>query len=700
MTPNLNSLPLEARILGALEEPLAAGLYEQRNASMMQRWGRALKRYAESLAALPAATASLYPAGPLQMWNLNGAATALNYSNSLDVNGQLLRDKIAQRLRAGREQNIAHDLVGDLENMSRNPLAVRYCVGGNGYTHSILDYQRIVSDGLPEYGRRIDRGLAAAVDPGTRDFFAATQEAWAAVMLLLTKAAGACHAGTLRAALAAQAQRPPGTFYEALVLINFMFYIDGCDSIGALDRYLAPFYLRDLAASAITPAAAAELLAAFFTNCDANSGWHMILGGEGVAEEFTILCLRALNTRRPNSGLKITPATSAAVWEAAFDCLQRGSGNPAFYNDRVYREGAVAFAQIATADLPRIAFGGCTEFMIEGQSNIGSIDAGLNLLRILEGTIQAELDAVATYEQFLDCFKRDIKQQIEIMAAQLDLNQEYKAVYRPQLIRTLFIADCLDRALEYNHGGARYNGGVINVAGIANAANSLLAIQALFSGVLGINRAHLRAALANDFRGFAELRRQLLGLPKFGNNAPAVDVIAKEVVDFTFTEINRHRCRRAHGFLIPATILFVTYTGQGCDIDATPDGRQAGSAIADSCGPMQGTDIDGPTSMLTSTAQLPQQQGLGTMILNLRVHAGMLTVPALRQKLQSLLLSYFEMGGMQVQLTVLDAAQLQDALQHPELHENLIVRIGGYTEYFNRLDDQLKSEVLKRTEYL
>jgi len=417
-----------------------------------------------------------------------------------------------------------------------------------------------------------------------------------------------------------------------------------------------------------------------------------------VPEAFTLLCLRAQATRRPNSGLKITPETSDAVWEAAFESLRRGSGNPAFYNDVAYREGAVRYAGIATADLPFIAYGGCTEFMIEGRSNVGSIDAGINLLRILDGTIKAELAAAASFDTFLAAFKADTRRQVEIMTRETNINQEYKAAYRPQLIRTLFIDDCLESGIEYNAGGARYNGGVINVAGIANAANSLQAIRAVLDGQCSIGREQLLDALATDFTEGSTIRTQLLGLPKFGNNVPDVDALAREIVDFTFAEITSRRCWRASGFLLPSTIMFITFTGQGHDIDATPDGRRAGSPIADSCGPMQGTDRDGPTSMLSSTAILPQMHGLGTMILNLRVNIGMLGNPESRLKLRALLQGYFAQGGMQVQITALDAVKLQDALIHPEDHADLIVRIGGYTEYFNRLDKSLQEEVIKRAE--
>ena len=692
--------PIESCVLRKLNEPFAAGFYEERNASMIKRYARALKRYAENIDSLPASAAPLYPAAQFSLWSLNDAAVSFNYSFSLGFNAELFTEKIENSVMGDREKHIAGLLSYDLTNMTSKPLAQKYCVGGAGYTHSILDYSRILNDGLPEYGKRIVHARAGAKDEKTEEFFDAAQDTFDAVMLLLNKAVGACPDGALKTALTSVTQRSPETFYEALVLINFMFYVDGCDSIGALDRYLSPFYHRDLTAGTMTASDAKALLGAFFDNVDANSGWHMILGGEGADEAFTVMCLQSQTTRRPNSGLKITADTSAAVWDAAFDCLQSGSASPSFYNDSAYRKGAVEFAGVTEEDLPYIAYGGCTEFMVEGRSNVGSIDAGINLLQILEGATLAEFGSVESFTDFMERFKLDIRRQVEMMIAETRLNQEYKAIYRPQPIRTLFVADCLDRATEYNRGGARYNGGVINVAGIANVANSLYAMRAVLSGSIDITRQQLIEALANDFDGCTELHEQLLGLPKFGNNVEGVDKLAKEITEFTFDNITRHRGWRADGFMIPSTIMFTTYTREGQDIQATPDGRKAGTAIADSCGPMQGTDTEGPTSMLTSTALLPQHHGLGTMILNLRVSARMIGDPGMRAKLKALLLSYFDLGGMQIQVTVLDAEQLKAAIADPDAYENLIVRIGGYTEYFNRLGEALQLEVLKRTEHL
>jgi formate C-acetyltransferase len=145
---------------------------------------------------------------------------------------------------------------------------------------------------------------------------------------------------------------------------------------------------------------------------------------------------------------------------------------------------------------------------------------------------------------------------------------------------------------------------------------------------------------------------------------------------------------------LPSSIQFATYATAGLNIPATPDGRSYGDPLADSIGAIYGKDIEGPTAMLNSASKLPLKLAIGTPVLNIRLQKKLIL-----NCLQALIIGYFEQGGMQVQISCLSRDDILDAMNHPEKHESLIVRIGGYSEYFNRLSPELKETVLKRTEF-
>jgi formate C-acetyltransferase len=141
--------------------------------------------------------------------------------------------------------------------------------------------------------------------------------------------------------------------------------------------------------------------------------------------------------------------------------------------------------------------------------------------------------------------------------------------------------------------------------------------------------------------------------------------------------------------------MFETFGYAGQQVGASPDGRLAFEPLADSVGPVQGRDRKGPTAMLRSVARLPLHLAAGTPVLNLRVAKGMMSYPTSQRNLRALIETYFSLGGMQLQILVVDRAELLDALEHPDRHEDLIVRIGGYSTYFNWLSPDLKQEVIK-----
>ncbi|MBO4933254.1 MAG: hypothetical protein J6I42_13860, partial [Clostridia bacterium] len=160
-----------------------------------------------------------------------------------------------------------------------------------------------------------------------------------------------------------------------------------------------------------------------------------------------------------------------------------------------------------------------------------------------------------------------------------------------------------------------------------------------------------------------------------------------------YSEFERHTCTPG-GRYFPVSNQFTTYESAGHGIGATPDGRAANDPLCDSCGAIHGRDTEGPTALLSSVAALRLDLVLGTPITNIRI-----SKPNLPTLLKPLVQAFFQKGGMQLQVTCASREELLDALDHPEKHESLVVRIGGFAEYFNRLSPVLKQTVIDRTEY-
>jgi len=657
---------------------------------------------------------ALYPAGRRSYFS-QGSAIQFHYSSSMTVNRSTLNKRA--------EESAVYAALRDSLGVYPVPSAAidsDLTLGGANYTHSIINYGRVLRKGLVRYEERVQAGLAQAEADGDSEagaFYRAMADTLEGIRVM--------HARTLayleglnprdpsdRASLARLVNalrkvpwQPAETFYEGLVATNWLYYLDGCDNLGRLDQDLGVLYERDLAAGLLSEDQGTELMSLMWSNVDANDGWNTAIGGSDIngrsaANALTLACLRAVpGHRRPNLALRVTHDAPAEVLEAALDAIASGSGIPALYNEAAYyRAVEAAGLGIRPEDLPSLAFGGCTETMVHGCSNVGSLDAGLNLPLILSQTLESHLSTATSYSELEDAFQADMAAAVARMASGVSRAQELHAEWQPNPLRSLLIDDCLEVAREFNAGGARYNWSVVNVGGLATVTDSLAAIRELVFESGYITAPELWRALQANFEGYGELALRIALCPRYGNDQPAADEIAVRLTEGLFGEFKRYTPWRGGRFL-PSCLLFVTYTDAGARVMATPDGRRAGEAIADSIGPVAGRDRHGPTAMLRSVASIPQEQAAGTLVMNMRVNKGMF-VGENRERMLDLMRSYFAMGGMQMQITVVDQETLRAALAEPEKYGDLIVRVGGYSEYWRNLTDALRRTVLECTEYL
>ncbi len=562
------------------------------------------------------------------------------------------------------------------------PLNTIHLVGGAGYTHSFINFRRILADGLDGYRDRVNR-----LNPETND-----QVDFRDAMLLLLDGIENFRVrcveylrttdapAELIDALEWVPNHTPRNIYEAILAWNFVYYVDMCDDIGGLDRGLLPYWKGE---------DVTDLLRELFDHVDVNDAWSGPLGP--TYNGLTVQCIRASGWhRRPSVQLLVTDDMPDEVWEAAYESLGTSCGQPSFYNWNDYkREINARMPQVTEEDLRYLAFGGCTETMIEGLSNVGSDDAGINTAYIFADYLRQHLADHDTFDSFMDGYMAAAEAVIDEVCGILEEHRRTRALYRPQPIRSLFIDDCIDQMTDFNAGGARYNWSVINVAGLINVIDSMSVVNSMvYEG--GMCPADFIEALEKQDPVFLARAKQA---PKHGNDDPVVNDIADQLSRRIFGRFETHTCTPG-GRYFPVSNQFTTYADAGRYVKSTPDGRADGDPLCDSCGAVHGRDTEGPTALLNSVAALHGERVIGTPITNIRISKRNLPV-----LLKPLVKGFFEKGGMQLQVTCASREELLHALDHPEQHENLVVRIGGFSEYFNRLTPVLKQTVIDRTEY-
>ncbi|MEI6388992.1 MAG: formate C-acetyltransferase/glycerol dehydratase family glycyl radical enzyme, partial [Spirochaetota bacterium] len=545
----------------------------------------------------------------------------------------------------------------------------------------------------------------------------------------------------------------PRSFREALQLSFFVQIVLQIESnghslsFGRMDQFLGPFYDRDLDSGAITREQAAELLEATWlkllsvkkvrswshTRYSAGGPLYqnVTIGGtdrqgRDAVNRLSYLILETVGELRltqPNLSVRYHEGMSREFLDACAKVIDRGFGMPAFNNDAVVIPGMLERG-VSLEDAREYSAIGCIEVAVPGKWGFRTTGMSfLNMMRILLAALNDGFEPTAgkaflagtgtladfrTYEDLMLAWKKQVafytRASVEIDTA-IDTALEH---YVPDILCSTFTDDCIARGKHLKEGGAVYDWISGLQVGIANMGNAFAAIKKLVYEDGTVSKEELMAALASDFEGPAgeKLRLTLLNkAPKFGNDDDYADSIVIEAYRPYIDEIAKyHNTRFGRGPIgggyYPGTSSISANVPSGSVVKATPDGRKAGTPLAEGSSPSSGTDILGPTAVLASVGKLPAGEIFGGVLLNQKLSPGSLRTEADRQRLEAMLRTFFDdYKGWHIQYNLVSRDALLDAKKHPEKHRDLVVRVAGYSAYFNDLNADQQDDIIARTEH-
>lgn len=596
-------------------------------------------------------------------------------------------------------------------------------------SHMAIDYDLLLTQGLSGIIRRID-GYLKTCEEDKKPFYNCCKTCLLAIMQYSENYAAAaleqsarCTDSARKAELIKIAEickkvpaHPAESFYEAVQSVHFITHCFSLNpyriwnqqfQLGHPDRYLWPYYEKDIREGNLTKEFAQLLLNCLGVQINMRvpnglSSGYMVGGrdseGKIVANELTEMLMQVIDDVRlvyPAVGLCCAKGLPDKYLEQACKLLLKGYSHPAIFNDDLIAKGLKSYG----ADdkyAHNYIHSTCVEITPVGASNVWVASPYTNLAQLLLDMMDREYDS---YEALLSRYYQTLDASILENYQDQIQNRHTRKQFAVNPLLSCFVDDCLARGLDIEAGGAIYNWIMPSFVGMANLVDGLYAIKELVFEKKQLTIVQFKAILDANYQGNEALRQQILTtLPKYGNDIDEIDGL--------FTEISQHIvgvCKQlspmgvfSHGDLIPSVFCWIMHEHFGTETSATPDGRIAGFPLGDGSGPCQGREQKGPTASVLSSTKWDHSPFIGGVAVNLKFSKMSLGAGA-PETLMTIIKVFLQRGGFETQINVVDNETLKKAQQDPERYRDLVVRIGGYSDYFVKLSPQMQAEVILRT---
>jgi len=512
-------------------------------------------------------------------------------------------------------------------------------------------------------------------------------------------------------------RKPAETFYEACVFMKFCTYslrrtYVHLMGLGRFDQYMYPYYLADKA-KGVSDEEIFELIEAFFISMNidtdlyhgvqqGDNGQSMVLGGydkdgKDMYNELSEMCIiasRELSLIDPKINLRVNKTTPHERYVLGTTLTKQGLGFPQYCNDDVVIPGLLKLGY-PLEDAHNYTVAACWEFIMPGESAEVPNRTLMDFPLYVNNAITANLKSCETYDELWSATKKVLEARIlEIIET---CNNSGLPSQNPYL--SIFTKGCIESLTDMFRGGCKYTNYGCHGAGIANASDALAAVKKFVYEEKTVSKDDLLDALEKNYEGYDELRNIVKNGPKMGNNDDYVDNIAMDIMR-TFSDTMNGKPNNHGGIWRAGTGSAQGYIYNAIKCPATADGRKAFEPYSSSYSPALDAKLDGILSVIQSFTKYDLSDIINGGPLTIEIHDTVLRNDVGIEKVASLVEAFVELGGHQLQLNSINRDRLLDAQKHPENYTNLIVRVWGWSGYFNELDVEFQNHIIRRCEFM
>lgn len=511
----------------------------------------------------------------------------------------------------------------------------------------------------------------------------------------------------------------PECFYEAVLSIFVCFSADP-DSVGTLDRFLTPFYERDIKSGVLTRDEAREYLQELFLMLQAStpiSSVHFTRGGEShfciggylpngedAFNELSALIVESLielPTFIPQITLRWTKKLSSEAFRFVLDCERNDPHKRiAYTNDDKRIKCFTENCNIPFEDAVQYTMVGCNEPAFLGAIT-GSTSKG-NILRCMETLFHSKSSLIVnanSYDEFYSLFENELFADLQQI---YDYDDMYNAERAKDInyISCLFFNGCIENAKTLTQGGCNIAIASPMLIGITNLIDSLIIVKQFVFQEKFFSMQDLISALHSNWAGYEDMRTIILKRGCFwGNDDVLSNSVAQQLYQSLYNFLKGKKNLFGYQWLVGDLLGYNEHHKMfGEKTLATPDGRCNYDLIKFGIGQSEGKDREGLTALLNSIAKCDANAiACGSTITNLYLDKKLVSEQANFEKLADMLEIFFNQGGVHFQLTYASKDDLVSAKASPENYKSLRVRVTGFSDYFVKLKPSIQDDIICRT---
>lgn len=512
--------------------------------------------------------------------------------------------------------------------------------------------------------------------------------------------------------------KKPNTLYEAIQLILIYNLVSRTQNYGRLDVCLGDFLANDLNNGTLTETEAIDMMCHFWKALSKTGNpfdSRVFIGGKGRPNEknadlFALYAIEAtIRTHdiKPVLTLRWYDGQNPALLKKALVSIGEGCIYPTLYNDDAIIPGVMQSMNLPYDEAIKYAPLGCGELTLTCCC-AGSPNSTARFLKMFEAVLHngkdgadgyqigidvGNLEDFDTYEKLEEALYKEIRYVLEKDIKIHIWNKNRTAKEYGAIMQSLLTDDCIARGKSIFAGGIRYFGANVEGFGVTNLSNSLIAIKKLVYENKEYTLSEIVTILDANFEGYEADRKRFLQMPKYGNNIPEVDELK--------LRLERYINDTAHQIGLESDVDYYTIANVnpggvdiGPQIAASADGRKCATPMALGNSPTPGSDTNGLTSMLISSAKSSHAAN-GGYVTNMNISRE--TIQGDIDKIYDMFIAYFKLGGLQLNVNCFSKGDLEKALENPENYQNLIVRVSGYSAKFVDLNKVTQKEIMNRT---